>query len=160
MHCQQVLEDLVAYLDHELDGDTAHSIRAHLDSCPECRARVEEHQAVWTLLDRVRAAPASAGFLESVRARVRRLEPVLRLPPIRFGSLVAAAAVLLLVLVPFGVDFLRPDPASGLTQAEIDAALNLEVLENLDLVGAMDVLPAVDDPAVFGTILELGEEVY
>jgi mycothiol system anti-sigma-R factor len=54
MSCEHVGRDLDAYLDRELDVETAKSIRDHISECAACRRQVAERE---TLSRLVRAAP-------------------------------------------------------------------------------------------------------
>ena len=54
MSCEHVERDLDAYLDRELDAESATAVRVHLSGCAVCRRRVAEREALSRL---VRAAP-------------------------------------------------------------------------------------------------------
>lgn len=41
LNCEEVIEQLFAYLDHELDSETSGEIERHLDACRGCCSRVE-----------------------------------------------------------------------------------------------------------------------
>jgi mycothiol system anti-sigma-R factor len=64
--CQDVVRELDAYLDRELDSDAATVVRAHLSGCPDCRRRLAEREALGRL---VRSAPYYPAP-DRVRARV------------------------------------------------------------------------------------------
>ena len=51
-HCEQVLERMYEFLDHELDTATGDAIRHHLAACEPCMDRFDVEQAVRTLLKR------------------------------------------------------------------------------------------------------------
>ncbi len=59
MLCEQARGHLSAYLDKELTADLSAAVRAHLDTCPDCRRLFEDLRATVDLLARlpVRAAP-------------------------------------------------------------------------------------------------------
>jgi autotransporter-associated beta strand protein len=61
MLCNEAREHLSAYLDKELSADLSAAVRAHVDSCAECRALAADLQATANLLGRlpVRKAPAT-----------------------------------------------------------------------------------------------------
>jgi mycothiol system anti-sigma-R factor len=69
MTCEEILEHLFAYLDRELDSQTAAEIERHLDGCRGCFSRAEFERK---LQARVRAAGQS-GAPESLRARLKYL---------------------------------------------------------------------------------------
>jgi len=66
MSCEQMQRDLDAYVDHELDTESAVAMREHVDTCPDCRRDVAEREALGRL---VRAAPY---FPAPDRLRARR----------------------------------------------------------------------------------------
>lgn len=161
--CPNVREDLVAYLDGELPALRAAELEEHLRLCPPCRALAEEHREVWRLLDHAEPVRIPDGFVSRVLLRVRGARASSGAPLLRVGvSWLAAAAVLLLVLIPFGADFLRPVRTDlvELTGDELEAALEIDVLENLEELRAMDALFEVDDPAMLRSVMDVGEEVY
>lgn len=163
MNCMDVREDLVAYLDDELDARQAALIREHLAECSECRTLSDQHRQVWQLLDHYPPVATPTGFLDRILARVRLSRGPVRAPGLRIGGVwIAAAAVLLVVLIPFGLDVVRPHGPVGpdLSTEEMEAALDMDMLENLEVLHAMDVLGDVDDPALLKNVVDLGEEVY
>lgn len=163
MKCTDIRDDLVAYLDGELDPRQATLIQEHLADCSECRSIGDQHRQVWQLLDHYPPVPAPAGFLDRILARVRLSRGPVRVPGLRMGGLwIAAAAVLLVVLIPFGLDVVRPHVSGGpdLSAEEMEAALDMDMLENIEVLHAMDVLGDVDDPALLKNVVDLGEEVY
>lgn len=69
MTCEEVLEQLLAYLDRELDDTTWAEVEQHLERCRGCFSRAEFERK---LKARVRAAGESAAP-GSLRARIRHL---------------------------------------------------------------------------------------
>lgn len=67
MSCEEVLRELLAYLDREIDAETAARIDRHLDACRGCFSRAEFERQ---LKARVKAAgeKAAPGRL---RARIK-----------------------------------------------------------------------------------------
>jgi anti-sigma factor RsiW len=126
-------EQLVAYLDGELDPESRRRIEELLASNAEVRRRLQEMERTWELLDELDAAPAGSLFthttLEMVAVTARReLDQSLAEAPRRRwrralaicgGTLVAVAAGFLAVAL------LTPDPNRELLQ-------DLPVLEDLD----------------------------
>jgi anti-sigma factor RsiW len=88
--CGFIEHDLDAYVDRELDGEAAARLRAHLDTCDACRARVTEREALGRL---VRSTPYYTAPPQ-LRARVAAHTP--RRVSLRRLSTLAAAAVLVL----------------------------------------------------------------
>jgi hypothetical protein len=58
-------EELVAYLDGELDAESARRIEALLASDPEVRRRLHMFERTWDLLDELDAAPAGEPFTQT-----------------------------------------------------------------------------------------------
>ena len=69
MKCEEVLRHLIAYLDREMDEDTAARIERHLEECRGCfsRARFEK------MLKGHIQATGSKKQSERLRARIRSL---------------------------------------------------------------------------------------
>ena len=61
--CEHVLEQVYAFLDHELDPASAAEIRHHLEACEPCRGNLRPRQEVMALVARCRGgawrSPAS-----------------------------------------------------------------------------------------------------
>jgi anti-sigma factor (TIGR02949 family) len=49
-HCEQVLERLYEFMDHELDTATGDAIRHHLAACEPCMDQFDVEQAVRSLV--------------------------------------------------------------------------------------------------------------
>ncbi len=49
MKCQEILEQLSAYIDDELEARLCAEIEAHLAGCPDCRAMVDTLRKTVTL---------------------------------------------------------------------------------------------------------------
>ena len=49
-HCEQVLERMYEFLDHELDTATGDAIRHHLAACEPCMDQFDVEQAVRSLV--------------------------------------------------------------------------------------------------------------
>lgn len=69
MTCEEVLAQLFAYLDRELDDETLAEIERHVETCRGCFSRAEFERR---LKAHVRAAGESAAP-ESLRARLKHL---------------------------------------------------------------------------------------
>src|SRR5260370_16725557 len=79
--CEDFDSHLLLYLDNALDPQEAENIRAHLQTCANCRARLEEEQELSRLLKGSRPLYSSP---HQLRARSSALEdespPI---PPLR-----------------------------------------------------------------------------
>jgi hypothetical protein len=126
-------EQLVAYLDGELDAESGRRIEALLASDPDVRRRLQSLERTWDLLDELDAAPVGEPFTQTTLEMVAvaahedversRAEAPLRRRRWLWtigGSLLAAVAVGFLA-----VAVLWPDPNRQLLQ-------DLPVLENFD----------------------------
>ncbi len=69
LSCEQVLEHLLAYLDHALDAPTSAEIERHLQACRGCFSRAEFERR---LRERV-AETGTASAPETLRARIKAL---------------------------------------------------------------------------------------
>ncbi|HEU0204351.1 MAG TPA: mycothiol system anti-sigma-R factor [Burkholderiaceae bacterium] len=69
LSCEEVIKQLMAYLDHEIDAEASARIEHHLESCRGCfsRAEFERH-----LKEHVQAAGAQKAP-ESLRARLKQI---------------------------------------------------------------------------------------
>ncbi len=126
-------EQLVAYLDGELDAETSRQIEERLSEDPALRERLNALDRTWHVLDELEATPVDGTFTQSTLEMVtvaaseevvqtQATEPVRqrRWRWLTVTSFVAAAAVGFLA-----VALSRPDPNRQLLE-------DLPVLENLD----------------------------
>ncbi|MDO8803378.1 MAG: zf-HC2 domain-containing protein [Elusimicrobiota bacterium] len=92
----EIIEDLSAYFDGQLGPEKTIEISAHVSSCPECRAALDELKALSAGVKTNLAAAAPAGMKERVLARaLERKKPQLRTSTV----LAAALAVIILALM-------------------------------------------------------------
>jgi len=99
--CEHLEHQLDAYVDRELDAETAAAVRDHLRDCPDCRRHVAEREALSRLL---RAVPP---FTAPARLRARVSSQAARSRLVRRLTLFASAAAVLLS-VGAAVLLLRP----------------------------------------------------
>lgn len=97
---------LEAYIDGELDKNQARMVESHLSTCRECRRRVDEMQALSSMLEEWQ--PALTRFSEEVF--LKRLAIQLREYPQEKSANISSAATFLWRLLPiillFGLVFL------------------------------------------------------
>ena len=123
-------DDLVAYLDGELDEADSARVEARLAADPALAEELAALRATWDVLDLDEAPRAPAGFAERVLAEKKR-EGVRRVWIHRVAPIAAAAALILAVFVTF--QGMTNDP-SGAPITETELAENLDLLEDLDLL--------------------------
>ncbi len=153
-------ENLVAYLDGELDEETAQALEARLQLDPQARAEAEALKQAWGLLDYLPKPEPSSSFthrtLEKLAAQVPASgsspgRPRARLPL----ALGWAAALLLAVGLGFGsASWLWPQAQEIATDPVEEALVRyLRVIERLHLFEQaedMDFLRALDHQDLFG----------
>src|SRR5687768_4743899 len=155
-------ENLVAYLDGELDDETAHALEVKLSLDPNARAEADSLRQVWELLDYLPRTDASPTFTH------RTLERVAAVQTSRVSTTLAtgrrhwragaawAAAVAAAAAVGFGAArLLAPgspppvDPAAEEKQLvrDLRAVDNLHHYQHIDDI---EFLRALDHPDLFG----------
>lgn len=148
--------DLVAYLDGELDKQTAQDLEARLTRDPRARAELEALRQTWELLDYLPRPEPSASFTHRTLERVSALRPAARAGrngegrwPLWVTGLGWAASLLLAagagfaalkLLASSGEGKPSPDPLAHLEPAEVERQLvqNLRLLENKRLYENVD----------------------
>jgi hypothetical protein len=174
MPCEIQAEDLSAFADGELTVEAASRVEAHLGACADCRKRLDELKALWSVLGSDLDTEPSPHFVEGVWARIRALR---RAAPGRRAVLQTVAALAASVLLLLGLMFMgnremsEPGdpppatnggaPAKAFTEVEdavredpelleilnhLDALNEIELLETLPLLEALeDVEASADD---------------
>lgn len=74
MNCENVREELSAYLDGMLDPAVADAVRAHLDSCGDCRRELMELQETVDLLHGLEKVEVPVDLVQGVRTQIARAE--------------------------------------------------------------------------------------
>jgi anti-sigma factor (TIGR02949 family) len=149
--CAAYLEDLSAFLDGELPPGRAAELRAHLEVCPGCAARLSRLREVDARLVasarrvavpgdlRARLAARIAADAAAPRRGAPRRAPAWRGPRLarRAAAFAAAAAAAALALV-----LARPGGETELGGSDEDLALllELETVEDLDVIANLDLL--------------------
>ena len=144
-------EQLVAYLDGELDAASARQIEASLAEDHVLRNRLHELDGTWQLLSQLATDAASRDFtrttLELVAAADEAAQRSVKSPHRRLGRAAVAVGGLLLSAV-FGflvVAAVRPDPNRQL----IEELPILERLEQFRAVGNLEFLAALRQARLF-----------
>lgn len=134
-------EQLVAYLDGELDPQTAERVEQRLQTDPDLRHCLESHSGAWAMLDELQTPQTKPDFTESTLEIValaaqddvdqsRQTRPIQRLR--RYGTLAASLAAACFIGF-FCVALFRPDPNRQLLE-------DLPVIERLDEYRQIDSL--------------------
>lgn len=109
-HTHPPIDDLSAYLDHEVDARAEAALEAHLEGCPSCRARLAalaQTVGLVRVLDPLSAPPAvRAAVYDRLRGQRRWPGAWLRRLPAPLGGLTwrLAAAVAVLLVGLFAVN--------------------------------------------------------
>ena len=158
MSCEQVQRDLDAYVDHELDTESAVAMREHVDTCPDCRRDVAEREALGRLVRAAPYFPAPDRLRARVSAQTTRSRSMRRV-------LTWAAAAALVVSVGSGITVWRSTSTGGgaLADEVVDShvrslmASHLFDVESTDrhtvkpwFLGKLDFAPPVADLASIG----------
>jgi len=160
--CERSAENLSAFLDGELDAQTANEIAAHVASCTRCGARLEALRRVDADLAAL-PSPAIAGDLQQrLHARIaadasaqRRGPPRRRRLPLLPVSAAAAAAATAVLYLAVGGEVppeLPGEPGDSriaeidletASEEEISLAFDLDTIEDLEVIANLDLLEAL-----------------
>ena len=142
MTCEQMEQELIAYLDGRATAAQRREVEEHLAVCAGCGARAAGFQRVSSLLDEFPAADPSPYFDARLRTRLaadpRRRWWSLWIPQPRLALATAA-----LVVLGAWVAAIPPEaPLPNSAQAEEDFRLikDMHVLENYDVLANFDAL--------------------
>jgi anti-sigma factor RsiW len=147
--------NLVAYLDGELDEETAQALEAKLLLDGRAREEAGALQWAWDLLDYLPRAEPSPTFTNRTVERIAAPRTHLALPgkPGRRRCLTLGLAWAAAVLVAAGVGFAGAQLVSRWTDLDRHLIRDLRVIENKRLyetVEDLDFLRQLDHPDLFG----------
>src|SRR5262245_45306009 len=148
-------ENLVAFLDGELQGEAAREVEAKLSLDPRYRAEAEILRQTWQMLDFLPRAEAPAHFSQQTVSRISALRPAVAAPP-RAGrrrpwavGIGWVAAILLAGVGGFaGMNALNPRDTT-----DEELSHDLRVIENrryFEPIDNIDFLWQLDQPDLFG----------
>jgi anti-sigma factor RsiW len=146
-------EELVAFLDGELNDDDAHKVEAKVNIDPKTRAEVEALRRAWDLLDYLPRPEPSPNFTNRTLSRVGAIRQTQAVGRRRLRAAlvgVAWAAALLLALgAGYGgmTLFVRRGPT------EQDLVRDLRLIENerlYEMGEDLDFIHELDHPDLFG----------
>ena len=156
MLCEQAREHLSAYLDRELASELSVAVRAHLESCADCRALLADLRATAGLLRALPVHRAPADLAEDVQRQIERCiilpaaetahdtepqERTLALRRVRLWPRALAVAASVLLVVGIGVlALLGPAGRRG----------------RLDVASGPETVPVLSPPAEHGVEVAKG----
>ena len=62
MKCEEIKNNMTAFLEGELSGEDEKLFRAHIDSCSQCREEIELHRETWNILGEWKDIEPSPSF--------------------------------------------------------------------------------------------------
>lgn len=155
-------ENLVAYLDGELDDDTARAIEARINVDPDVRAEADALKQAWEMLDFLPRPEPSSNFTHRTMERLILQRPLstMTMPRQRTGQrglnwLTFAAGLALAGAAGFVLAvWLWPKPPSSTGSDQLDAILieDMRVIENkhlYDHIEDLDFLKKLDEADLF-----------
>ena len=72
--CTDYLEQIVYFLDNELDTADCAAVRLHLDECGPCLEKYDLQRTVKTIVARSCSERAPDGLVERVRVQIRQVQ--------------------------------------------------------------------------------------
>ncbi len=146
-------ENLVAYLDNELEAPSARALEAKLSRDPAARAEAEQMKRAWDMLDYLPRAEPSPNFTNRTMNRLSALRP-LEARARRWKALLGWAAVFLFVsAASFGAYCALAKRQSTPVTTDQAIAQDLGVLQHLPTYMCIDdvgQLGYLDQPDLFG----------
>ncbi|MDA1051140.1 MAG: hypothetical protein O3C40_11765 [Planctomycetota bacterium] len=139
-HDTTIDEELVAYLDGELDADAARRVAARLAEDAELRQKLEQHQRTWDLLDELPRTDVGEHFTQTTVEMVAvsvadQVDDASRRNSLRakFGWLIGGGVAVAASLAGYAL------------VASIVAAPNRQLVEDLRVIENLDAYRAVED---------------
>lgn len=150
MKCEDVSNELMAYIDGRTSAAARREVETHLAECAACQTRADEFRKVSMALDELPAIEPSFGFDARLRQRISaeprrsRFFSFVPQPRLALSMGLLAALLALVVELPHGNPVMQP-VSPTVQQEDFNAIKNLGVLEDYDVVtklGALsDLLP-------------------
>ena len=143
MECQNVKQELVAFLDNEVPATLKAQIEAHLKGCPDCAQEMRALQASWQMLDRNLPPGPGPDFTASVMNRIRQTpQSSVELKPNWLEKFLPSLIVIAVILVVFLMgllvwDHIRPTtkvPAAQLPTPSVEPEVQLTSKESQPIV--------------------------
>lgn len=146
MKCEEVSNELIAYLDRRANSAERREVEEHLLVCESCRTRAEEFRKLWSVLEEVPVEEPSFGFDARLRQRIaaepkpRWFQWFVPQPRLAFSvALLIALSVWLARLPQRNGSFV----SAPTEDEQFQMIEHLGVLENYDILSKSDVLAEV-----------------
>jgi anti-sigma factor RsiW len=145
MKCEEVSNELIAFLDYRVSAGARRGIEEHLAGCADCRTRAEEFRELSAVLDEAPAVEPSFGFDARLRQRIAaeparpRFFSFIPQPRLALSMALMAAMTVFIVRLPKSNPVVQPATAA-VQQEDFNAIKNLGVLENYDVVTKLGAL--------------------
>ncbi len=145
MKCEDVSNELIAFVDGRLGGGARRGIEEHLAGCTVCRTRAEEFRKLSSVLDDLPASEPSFAFDARLRQRIAaepqrsRFFSFVPQPRLALSMALLAALTVLVVKLPLG-NPMGQAVSPAVQQEDFNAIKNLGVLENYDVVTKLGAL--------------------
>ena len=150
----EVQEDLVAYLDGELEETQVEAVERRLSHSPTVRAEAESLQRVWELLDYLPRPRADESFTHRTMGRLTAMRTQSARAAVRWrwaGRIAWAAAVILTAVSSFLVvrHWPRPQPPQP-SADEIGLLERRDYWHYYEQIDSVEFLRQLDQPDLFG----------
>jgi anti-sigma factor RsiW len=146
-------DDLVAYLDGELDEEAARAMEAKLSLDPRLRAEADALKTAWDLLEYLPRSEPSPGFTHRTLERLSSVRATQRAGAGSWNPWAVAAAWAAGVLIAAFIGFGGMSALLSKQPTDEDLVRDLRILENKRLYESVDdirFLQKLADPELFG----------
>ena len=131
MNCSRFELDLSAYLDGELTANRAQEVRGHLETCPDCRERVESMRVARHAFRELAPERVSSDFDRKVQAAVGAPAATSVVPwrrvRIPLALALSVAATMALVFVWKSHEIPRSDPSAQMVGFDSEQLVNMDL---------------------------------
>lgn len=146
-------EDLIAYLDGELNEAKTREMEAKLSLDPRVRAEADALRQAWEMLEYLPRSEPSPTFTNRTLERVTQSAAAVRMPSSRWRPLVVAAGWAAAVLVAGLVGFAGMNAWLSQQPTDEDLVRDLRLIEHkrlYEVVDDMEFLKKLAHPDLFG----------
>jgi anti-sigma factor RsiW len=146
--CEEVSNQLIAYLDRRANSADRAEVENHLASCSGCRARAEEFRLMFGAMDQIETIEPSVEFDARVRERIaqearpRWFSWLVPQPRLAFSMALLLALSVWMAKLPHENANVT---AAATEEQNFEAIKDLDVLENYDVLSKFDALDEVPE---------------